>query len=161
MTVAKIIMFANYLYLYTFILLTLYYYVLKFLNPSYAIINIRSFTWSCNITLTQWAMFFIIYVSIACSPDTHSEHGSWLLQWSKNQQVPLRPSTLYQVNQLHSGLPEHMSWQVPTITSCTRSRLLSSVMSQVDMVNTEHSSGEEVGAGELVAWYWGRYIIFH
>ncbi len=78
------------------------------------------------------------------SPDTHWSHGSWESQWSRNQQVPLSPLTAYQVNQLHSGLPPHMSWHWPAVTSCTMSRLLSSVMSHDPAVNTPHSSGKVV-----------------
>merc|ERR1711936_475257 len=82
----------------------------------------------------------------------HCSQGSWLAQWSRNQQVPLRPLTSYQVNQLHSGLPPHMSWHWPTVTSCTMSRLLSSVMSHVPAVNIPHSSANvvEVEGSEFV-----------
>ena len=91
--------------------------------------------------MSVWSPSYPVHYPV---PEMHCSQGSWLAQWSRNQQVPLRPLTSYQVNQLHSGLPPHMSWHWPTVTSCTMSRLLSSVMSHVPAVNIPHSSANVV-----------------
>ena len=110
----------------------------NFLKLLHTVIHIRT----DSRTFIRW--MFLESTHQMLSPEIHCSHGSWELQWSRNQQVPLSPLTAYHVNQLHSGLPPHMSWHWPAVTSCTMSRLLSSVMSQVPAVNTPHSSGTVV-----------------
>ena len=54
-------MFAKIICIFILLFFWFYYYLLKFLNPSYAIINIRSFSWSCNTHTMSFACCEVYY----------------------------------------------------------------------------------------------------
>ena len=50
------------------------------------------------------------------------------------------PDTLYHVNHVQGWECRHVSWQSPTVTSCSRSTVLVSSMSQLPATNWSHCS---------------------